>query len=423
MVIGVNHRTAPVAVRERFWMSETAQQSAITKLGQADAIDELLVVSTCNRTEFLLWTHDASAASGSVLNFLTRDYGLKLCEWKHFYRKLDEIALAHVFRMAAGLDSMTVGEREIADRLTAACDFARRAGTLGRLLDPVMRKALFVAPRVRSAVGIATSATPVFCIAAGLANRIFGSLQDRNVLLVGSGTICGATAQCLVHNGANRVRVLGRTTEHVEQLATAIGAAPVFWASRLDQLAWADVIISATSSPALVYSRDEIAGAVSLRDGAPLLIVDMALPRDIDGDVRQIEGVFLYDLDQLAEAALGDGGRSPQIEAAERIAAAESKAFYPTLLAERVAPTIAALRQRLSDMCIQELESFYAGLTSLSVQEQELVETFATRLIQRISGTLAHELKGPTDTSEQERLTAAVERLFHLGALTASAKN
>ena len=416
MIIGVNHRTAPVAVRERFWMTEEQQRKALAELAHAEGVQEIIVVSTCNRTEFVLWTQDASMASGSVLNFLTRDYGLKLCEWKHFYRKLDVIALDHVFRVAAGLDSMTLGEREIVERLKAARTIAQEAGTLGQYLDAVTLKALTVAPRVRSEVGMATSPQPVFCVAAGLANRIFGSLNERNVLLVGCGDMIGATASCLVHNGANRIRVLGRNAENVEQFATAIGATPVFWDARLEQLTWADVIISATSSPELVYTREEIACAVSVRDGAPLLLVDMALPRDIDGDSRQIEGVFLYDLDQLAEAALGEGGRSPEVESAERLAAAEAKEFNIKLLAQRIAPTIAALRQRLSDMCMQELESFYASLTSLSVEQQELVEAFAARLIQRIGLTLAQELKEPSESVEQERLTAAVQRLFHLEA-------
>lgn len=419
MIIGVNHRTASVAVRERFWMSEGQQRKALAELKHAEAVDEALVVSTCNRTEFVLWTHDASAASGSVLNFLTRDYGLQLCEWKHFYRKIDEVALAHVFRVAAGLDSMTQGEGDIAERLRSAVALGKAAGSIGRFVEAIAQKALAVAPRVRSEVGMATSTSPVFCVAAGLADRIFGSLKGRHVLLVGSGRIAGATASCLVHNGADEIRVLGRTSEHVEQFATAIGATPVFWESRLEQLAWADVIISATSSPELVYTREEISYAVGTRNGAPLLVVDMALPRDIEGDVRQIEGVFLYDLDQLAEAALGDAGRSPEIEAAERIAAEEAKAFYAKLLAERVAPTITALRKRLNDLCAQELESFYAGLTSLSVDQQELVEAFAARLVQRIGGTLASELKEPCETVEQERLTSALERLFHLDALSA----
>ena len=417
MIIGVNHRTAGVAVRERFWMSEEQQRRALTELAHADAVEEIMVVSNCNRTEFVMWTNDASAASGSVLNFLTRDYGLKLCEWKHFYRKLDTIALDHVFRVAAGLDSMTLGEREIAERVKTARGLAEQAGTLGEFLDAIALKALTVAPHIRSEVGMATSVQPVFCVAAGLANRIFGSLKDRNVLLVGHGHMIGATASCLVHNGANRIRVLGRNSEHAEQFATAIGATPVFWESRLEQLTWADVIISATSSPGIVYTREEIACALSVRDGAPLMVVDMALPRDIDGDVRQLEGVFLYDVDQLAEAALGDGGRTPEIEAAERIAAAEAKEFGARLHTQRIAPTVAAMRKRLNDMCVQELESFYAGLTSLSVEQQELVEAFASRLIQRIGLALAQELKESSETAEQDRLTSAVQRLFHLEAV------
>ncbi len=261
MVIGVNHRSAPVEVRERFWIAENRRRDALEMLARTDGIDEVMVLSTPERTDFVLWTRDASAASGSVLGFLTREYGLKLCEWKHFYRKLDEIALAHVFLAAAGLDSITVHEKESQEQFKEASLTALQAGTLGRFLDGVAQKTLTV------------------------------------------------------------------------------------------------------SGP-------------------------------------------------LHEEATREG-----LEAAEELAGREARSFYSKLLQERVAPTIVALRRRLDDICVKELESFYAGLTSLTPDQQELVEAFAARLTQRIAGTLAHELKEPCEKIEQERLTSAVQRLFHLEML------
>jgi len=258
MVVGVNHRTAPVEVRERFLIPEERRRDALVELARAEAIEEIVLLSSSERTEFLLWTNDASAASGSVLNFLTAQYGLKLCEWKFFYRKLDEAALAHVFLVTAGLDSLAIREHECSDNLKEASAAAFHAGTLGRFLDAVVQSALAVSVPLH---------------------------------------------------------------------------------------------------------------AQATRSG---------------------------------------------MEEAEKSAMREAKTSYSKLLAERVVPTIVALRRRLDEICLQELESFYGGLSSLTNDEREKVEAFAARLTQRIAGTLAHELKEPCEKTEQERLTSAVQRLFHL---------
>ncbi len=258
MVVGVNHRTAPVDVRERFWIPVDRRRDALSELARAEAIDEVVLLSSSERTEFILWTRDASAASGSVLNFLTRAYGLKLCEWKVFYRKLDEIALAHIFLVTAGLDSMAIREQECGESLREASVEALQAGTLGRFLDAVVQTALAVS------------------------------------------------------------------------------------------------------------------------------------------------------------AALHAQATRTGMEEAEKLAMHEAKTSYSKLLAERVVPTIVALRRRLDEICLHELESFYSGLSSLTSEEREKVEAFAARLTQRIAGTLAHELKEPCEKMEQERLTSAVQRLFHL---------
>lgn len=261
LIVGVNHRTAPLEVRERFSIPENRRQDALTQLARADAVDEVLVLSTSERTEFILWTRDASAASGSVQNFLTAEYGLKLCDWKFFYRKLDETAVTHLFLVTAALDSMTLKDRECLEVLKDAATAAMKAGTTGRFLDSVVQSALAVA-----------------------------------------------------------------TALHV----------------------------------------------IATRNG---------------------------------------------IEEAEKSARIEAKTSYAKLMADRVVPTIVALRRRLDEICLQELESFYGGLGSLTSDEREKVEAFAARLTQRIAGTLVHELKEPCEKTEQEHLTSAVQRLFHLEKL------
>src|SRR5689334_11494068 len=206
MVIGVNYRTAPVAVRERFWISESRRYEALCQLSRADGIDEIAVLATCNRTEFILWTRDASTAAASVLNFLTREYGLRLCEWKHFYRKLDEAALEHIFRVASGLDSMVIGEPEIVAQVKGAWALAQEVGTTGRFLDSAFQKALTVSKRVRNETAIGSAAVSVPYAAVELAKEIFGSLKDRKVLLLGAGKMSELSARYLKKYGANDLR-------------------------------------------------------------------------------------------------------------------------------------------------------------------------------------------------------------------------
>ncbi|MGI9102483.1 MAG: glutamyl-tRNA reductase [Terriglobales bacterium] len=420
MVIGVNHRTAPVAVRERFWISEGHRCEALTQLSRADGIDEAAILATCNRTEFILWTRDASAAAGSVLNFLTREYGLKLCEWKHFYRKLDEAALAHIFRVASGLDSMIIGEPEIVAQVKSSWTAAQQAGTSGRFLDAVFQKALTVSKRVRTDTGICAAAVSVPHAAVELARQIFGSLADRKVLLLGAGKMSETAARYLMKNGANDVRVINRTIDHAQQLAETLQGKAFAFEQRISQVRQADVVISSTSCPHVVFSREEIEQIADQRDGAPLLLVDIAVPRDVDPAVRELEakGVFLYDIDDLEKVVhKNEGERKLAAAEADNIILEEARPFRAKLAAERVVPTIVALRGRLDDICREELEAYRQEAGPFTEEQSVLLETIAARITRRISGSLARELKELPEKVEQDRMTIAVQRLFHLEQL------
>ncbi len=418
MVVGVNYRTAPVAIRERFWVSEPRRYEALVQLSHAAGIEEVAVLATCNRTEFILWTRDAASASGSVLNFLTREYGLKLCEWKHFYRYLDEQALAHIFRVASSLDSMVVGEPEIVAQVKSAWALAQQVGTSGRYLDAVFQKALTVSKRVRNETAISNAAISVPHAAVELAKQIFGSLKDRRVLLIGAGKMSETAARYLMKNGANDVRVMNRTLEHAQELAKALGGQALPLEQRLGQLREADVVISSTSCPHIILSREETECVVEQRSGAPLLLVDIAVPRDIDPAVRQVKGVFLYDIDELEQVTKKNQGERKLAAAdAEKIVGEEARAFRKKLEAERVVPTIVALRGRLEELCRQELEAFKQDEGPFTEEQVRTLETLAARITQRISGSLARELKDLPGKVEQDRMTEAVQRLFHLEQL------
>lgn len=415
MVIGLNHRTAPIEVRERFWISEPRRYEALVQLARAEGIEEVIVLATCNRTEFLLWASDASLAANSVLRLLTAEYGLKLCEWKHFYRLLDDAALLHTFRVASSLDSMVIGEPQIISQFKAAWQQAQKVGSTARFLDAVMQKALTVSKRVRNETAIGNSAVSVPYAAVELARQILGSLANKKVLLLGAGKMSELSARYMMNSGAASVVIINRTYEHAAELAAKLGGTAVSFDDRWQHMLDADIMVSSTSCPHTILSREEAEILARERKQKPLVLVDIALPRDIDPTVREVSGVFLYDIDDLERVVQHNAGERESAAAdAEKIVAAEAKGFRRKLLAERVVPTIIALRTRLDEICRQELESFKQECGPFPKDEEQLFSAVTSRITQRIAGVLARELKELPEKTEQEQMTTAVRRLFHL---------
>ena len=415
MVVGLNYRTAPVAVRERFWISESRRCEALLQLSKAEGIEEVIVMATCNRTEFWLLANEVTLAANSVMRLLGAEYGLMLCQWKHFYRLLDEAALLHIFRVASSLDSMVVGEPQVVSQVKQAWQQAQKVGVTGRYLDAVLQKALTVSKRVRSETAIGNAAVSIPYAAVELASQIFGTLENKKVLLLGAGKMSELSARGLLNHGASSIRVISRTLEHAAELATKLGGLAIPFEERWQHMAEADIIISSTSCPHTILSREEAALMVRGRKDKALVIVDIAMPRDIDSEVREVKGVFLYDLDDLENVADHNAGEREAAAAdAQKILQAEAQGFRRRLMAERVVPTIVALRRRLDEICRQELDSFRQENGPFSKDQDEMLTALMSRMTQRIAGSLARELKELPEKVEQEQMTAAVQRLFHL---------
>ena len=417
MVIGLNHRTAPVGVRERFWISESRRSEALKSLQQAEGVEEILVLATCNRTEFYVWASDASLAANSVLRFLSAEYGLKLCEWRHFYRLLDDAALIHIFRVTSSLDSLVIGEPQIVGQVKAAWQQAQAAGSTGHFLDAVMQKALSVSKRVRNETAIGNSAVSVPTAAVELARQALGTVDGKNVLVLGTGKMSELSARYLAKQGARSICVVNRTLAHAEELAGMLGGTAGLFEERLEKMGEADIVISSASCPYTVLSSEDAQALREERKGRPLVIVDIAMPRNIDPAVREIEGIFLFDLDDLERAVQHNAGeREAAAIVARKLVEDEANGFRCRLLAERVVPTIIALRGRLEEICRQELESFKEECGPFSKDEDALLTDMAGRITRKIAGSMARELKELPEKSEQEQMTVAVQRLFHLRA-------
>jgi glutamyl-tRNA reductase len=417
MVVGLNYRTAQMAVRERFWISENRRCEALMHLSRAEGIEEVIVMATCNRTEFWLWATDVTLAANSVMRLLGTEYGLKLCEWKHFYRLLDEAALLHIFRVASSLDSMIVGEPQVVVQVKEAWQQAQKMGATGRFLDAVLQKGLTVSERVRGETAIGKAAVSIPYAAVQLARQIFGTLDNKKVLLLGAGQMIELSARELLKHGAGsiRVSVINRTLEHAAELAARLGGIAIPFEERWQHMAEADIIISSTSCPHTILSRAEAEVMVRGRKDQPLVIVDIAMPRNIDPEVRHVNGVLLHDLDDLESVTdYNAGEREATVADAQKILHAEAQGFRRKLMAERVVPTIVALRLRLDEICGKELDAFREENGPFAKDQDEMLNAMMSRMTQRIAGSLARELKELPEKVEQEQMTTALQRLFHL---------
>ncbi len=415
VVIGLNHRSAAVEVREHFWISEDRRYEALHKLARADGFEEVVVLATCNRTEFILWASDAIIATESVRDLLLREFSLDTAQWGCFYRLYDVKALAHIFRVTSSLDSMVVGEPEITGQVKSAWARAQQAGTTGRYLDAVFQKALSVAKRVRNETPIGAAAVSVPYAAVELARQIFGSLEGRKVLVLGAGKISELSARYLVANGASSLWVTNRTFEKAVELATLLHGVAVPFEDRWRHLAQADIVLTSTGCPHVILNREDAERMHREREGRPVFLIDIAVPRDIDPAVREIPGVFLYDIDDLEQVVAHNlQERQSAAIAAEKIVAAEAAGFRRKLAAERVVPTIVAVRQNLDEIRRQELARFQTEFGPLSEEQARTLDELAARIVQRISTQLARELKQVNEDAEQDILTAAIRQLFRL---------
>ena len=388
-------------------MSASRQAEALSILSQAEGIEEALVFSTCNRTEFVVWG-DATLAVNSILRFLTAEYNLKLCEWNSFYRLLDEQALAHAFRVSCGLDSMCVGEEHIGRQVSSAWQQARKAGSSGRSVDAVLRKALAVRRRVRKETALGSHIVSAPNAAVDLAEQVLGPLAKRNIVLLGAGKMGEIASKTLVGRGAQAVSVVNRSDARAEALASKFGIRSCAFRDRWTPLAQADLVISATTAPGFIFTAEDVRRLSSERKGRKLLLIDLALPRDIDPAVREFEGVLLYDLEHLERAVEPkSGARAGELEA-EQIVLAEVQGFRKELRADHAAPELTALRLRLDQICRQELESFRLEQGPFPKDQDQLIAAISARITHKIAGSLARELKAHPEARKHGHAPAAV---------------
>jgi len=416
MVIGINFHTAPVAVRERFWVAPAKRREILSYLTEAEGIEEALVLATCKRTEFVLWANDATLAANSVLRLLSSAYSLQLCEWEHFYRLLGEDALIHVFRVASGLDSIVSGDPEAVVHLQQAWQEAQKANCTGRYLDSVLQKAFSVSDSIRQHSDVEQPGISIASVAVETAKEIFDSLENRQIVLIGAGRMGELAAGFLANQGAKSIRVLDRVFERALELAQKVGGTAVPCEDLLEEIANADLVIGCAAVAGPLINEQQAQRIVRQRKGKLLCIIDVGLPRNVAAGIRDLDGVFLYDLDDIRKTIGQSGPGKSAMLVAENTIAGEAKEFQRNLSREHIIPLIVTLRERLDQLCEIELQAFRRERGPFLREQDHLLTELTSRITQGLAMSLVRQLKEVPEKSEQQHMADAVHRLFHLEA-------
>jgi glutamyl-tRNA reductase len=411
VLVGISHRRAPVELRER--VSLGLEQAAQLARRLAHDRREVVCLSTCNRTElYLVGPEGTSAEAGASAALEELAGGADPALAAALYRLRDEAAALHLFRVAAGLDSMVPGEGEILGQVRDAYE----AGAPGPVLDRLFRQALHAGKKVRTETAIAESPASVPAAAAALAHQVFGDLAGREILLVGAGKVTELAARNLLSRGARIVCVANRSLDRAAELAERLGAEAIALDELGPHLARADVVVSSTSAPGFVLRRADVAAALPARRGRPLFLIDLAVPRDLDPAIHELEDCYLYDIDDL-EAVVAESlaGRRREAERAEAIVAEHAEGFREWQASLDVVPAIASLRARAEEIRRAELARLEGRLGALSEADRRAVESATARIVEKLLHLPTVRMKQAAVTADGVLYADAVRHLFGLG--------
>jgi glutamyl-tRNA reductase len=382
LLLGVSHRTAPVELRERLYFSSRDVGAAVESLAARSSTAESVVLSTCNRSEIYVAGSDPTRARAELIAFLSDYHQLPSETFRpHLFTHDDVAAARHLFRVASGLDSLVVGEPQILGQVKSAFQVASERRCTGPLLNKTFHWAFGVGKRVRSETALGEGAVSVSFAAVSLARKIFGRLENRRVLVVGAGEISALTAQHLRSQGVAEIAITSRTPAHAEALAKDVGGRAVPWGDLRQAMGGADIVVTATGSQRPIIVREDVEFVLGRRRAEPLFIIDVAVPRDVDPAVSEIEQVFLYNVDDLQGIVQENlARRGAEIARAEAIVDQELTRFAAWQRSRRAVPTIVALRQRFEDIRRTELLRLDSRLSGLPPEARARIDE-VTRLM------------------------------------------
>jgi len=415
-VTGLNHKTAPVEVRERLAFDDVSLGEALRALKSREEVSEAIILSTCNRVEVALTTTDEADPRSLVTGFLAGSRNVEPATLSpHLYHHQEREAVRHIFRVAASLDSMVVGEPQILGQMKSAYALAKAHGGVGGYLETVLMRAFSVAKRVRSETEIGQSAVSVSFVAVELAREIFGSLAGKKVLIVGAGKMSELAARYLHRSGASQIFVTNRTHDRAVEMAGLFKGSVVEYNRFIAKLPEIDIVITSSGAPHYILLKEEMKHVIEVRRNRPMFVIDIAVPRNVDPAVNSLDNVFLYDMDDL-QRVVGENrqGRLQHAEQAEQIISDEVDRMLARLKAREVAPTIVRLQEQLEQLRQAELERLRARFGSLTPQQEEALEALTRGLISKIAHAPIAELRRQAAEPDGVQAVEVIRRVFRL---------
>ncbi len=411
-LIGVNHKTAPIALRERIAIGRDELADTTRALAATPGVTECMIVSTCNRVELLAVTENEET---QVAAFLSRQFGIDAeVLAPHLYAYHDKEAVSHLFRMAASLDSMVVGEPQILGQVKEAFAVARAAGAVSAQLEYLLQSAFAAAKKARSETGIGSNSVSIASVAVDLARKIFGSLQGRTVFLVGAGKMSELAARHLLQQGAGAILVSNRTAERARRMAEEIQGPIIPQVIDFGQLyeaaGRADIVISSTGAPHPIFRPEHGHAFMHQRRNRPMFFIDIAVPRDVDPEMNKLDGIFVYDIDDLQQVAAAHmQERSRQAVDAEALIAAEVERFHQRQRTVNAAPAIVALQKKAEEIRVAEIHRIHSRLGTLTQEQLAAVEALTRGLVNKFLHPPMQALKQAAREGNSARLDALCE--------------
>ncbi|MEE9324843.1 MAG: glutamyl-tRNA reductase [Dehalococcoidia bacterium] len=411
LVVGLNHRTAPLKVREGVAFDEEQLGSALLRL--TSHVKQGVILSTCNRTEIYALVGHPKSGAQNIMRFLSDCRGIASQELPpYLYQYAQQEAVHHLFQVAAGLDSMVLGEDQILGQVRDAFESAKKAKTVGPAFDNLFRRAIRVGKRARHETQISRNGVSVSSIAVEFAKKTLGPQGEHKVLVIGAGEMGELTAQAVVKDWGLRPTITSRTYERAVKLARKVKGEAVPFDAMVEALAEADVVISSTESPSYLFGPEEVAKALTMRQKPNLCFIDISVPRDIDPAVGRLENVTLYDIDSLRrEAELGVRGKEEEVARVEAMVEEGVRDFMGWWDTLEVVPTVRALRDKIEAIRAGELEKALRQLNGLSDKEKQRIEALTSSIVNKILHQPVTRLKRPEDGRDYVRV---LRELFDL---------
>ncbi len=414
IILGVNHKTAPVAIREQLAFSGDSALP-FSELLALEGCTECCILSTCNRVEIIVVSRDPEKTAGALRRFLFGKSSISEAETeKYCYLHMGEDAITHLFRVGASLDSMIVGEPQILGQLKQAYKVSSENNCTGAILNRFLHKSFSVAKRVRTETNIGSNAVSISYAAVELAKKIFGDLQGKTVMLIGAGEMAELAAEHLISQGISQVVVVNRTFENAVKLAQRFNGKAAGLDDLIPQLADVDILISSTGATDLVLKCEDVKPVIKQRMNRPLFLIDIAVPRDLDPKLNDLDNVYLYDIDDLTHVVdINKSERDKEAARGERIVIEETMKFVQWMAGMEVTPTIVELRRKADAICRAEIDRTLNNIKDLPPKAQKSVEKMAAAIVNKMLHNPIQHLKSDFPGDKGQRL-ALVRQLFDL---------